>query len=461
MSIKAMVQRTTLILTVVGLVIVAWSGVASACGGFFCQNDPVDQTGERIVFTANDDETITTLIEILYQGSAEDFSWILPIPEAIDADALQVPEDGQLVFDELHQMTDVRFIAPEVPQCALDIQFATDEVAEAAEAGGVEISASGEVGPFGFDVIGSADPNALIDWLRDNDYQVTPEMEPLIDIYVDQEMAFIAMRLLDGETAESIQPIEITYPGTEPTIPIQLTAVAAQPEMPIWVWLFGDHRAVPTNFGEMEIATEEITFFPFGGNDYNFLVQQRANAFENGHAFITEYAQAVEPGDFNHPWLQAQTETAPYLTRMNTYLDPAEMTADPTFGFDESLGEVSNVRDATGRTGLYACERDGDDEGILESIFGGDRGDAIDPTDGTGQVVAFTPDVAPEPEPEVDGAEVEVDNNGTENAPDSLAQVDDVDTASSSNGTLILLVAVGAVALLGLGFAAGRGRSTT
>ena len=165
MSIRTTIQRTTLILTVVGLVIVAWSGVASACGGFFCQNDPVDQTGERIVFTANDDETITTLIEILYQGSAEDFSWILPIPEAIDADALQVPEDGQLVFDELHQMTDVRFIAPEVPQCALDIQFATDEVAEASEDGGVEIFASGEVGPFGFDVIGSENSRSLAGWL--------------------------------------------------------------------------------------------------------------------------------------------------------------------------------------------------------------------------------------------------------------------------------------------------------
>ena len=101
-------KKLTLSLALAALIIVAWSGVANACGGFFCQASPVDQTGERIVFTANDDETITTLIEILYQGSAEDFSWILPIPEAIDADALQVPENGDLIFDELHQMTDVQ-----------------------------------------------------------------------------------------------------------------------------------------------------------------------------------------------------------------------------------------------------------------------------------------------------------------------------------------------------------------
>ena len=33
-------------------------------------------------------------------------------------------------------------------------------------------NASGEMGRYGFDVIGSDDPNALIDWLRGQSYQV-------------------------------------------------------------------------------------------------------------------------------------------------------------------------------------------------------------------------------------------------------------------------------------------------
>ena len=188
---------------------------ASACGGFFCQNSPVDQTGERIVFTVNDDDTITTLIEIQYQGEADDFSWILPIPEAIGVDDLQVPEDGQAVFDELHDRTDVRVIAPELPDCAEDdLSEMMMESAMEDSGGDVEVFASGEVGPFGFDVVGSENPTALIDWLRDSNYQVTEPMVPLIDHYVEQQMAFVAMRLLDGETADSIMPIEITYGGT-------------------------------------------------------------------------------------------------------------------------------------------------------------------------------------------------------------------------------------------------------
>ena len=460
---KPMLKKVTLLIAIVGSIIAAWTGMAAACGGFFCQSNPVDQVGERIVFTQNPDDTITTLIEILYQGSAEDFSWILPIPAAIDADALAVPEDGDLVFDELHRLTDVQFVIPELPDCADDLFSATAEVADAAaDDGGVEVFASGEVGPFGFDVIGSEDRSALINWLRDNEYRVTPEMEPLLDIYVEQEFAFIAMRLLDGETSDSISPIEITYPGTEPMIPLQLTAVAAQRQMPIWVWLFGEHRATSTNFTDIEIATEELTFFEFGGsgiggNDYTFLVQDRADAL-GGQAFITEFAREVGAGAFSHPWLAAQAETAPYLTRLQTYIDPEEMTADPTFAFDETLEDVSNIRDASDLTGLYNCERNGG--GLIDSIFGGD-GDAIDPTDGTGQVVAFTPgaDADGDDVVEPDDGSIDADNtDGGETPPDGQLAFEDSNGDSSFGGTTVILLAVlGTVLLVGLGFAAGRG----
>ncbi len=46
--------------------------------------------------------------------------------------------------------------------------------------------ASGEVGRFGFDGIGSDDPNALEDWLREQSYQVTGNLEAPVDLYVDE-----------------------------------------------------------------------------------------------------------------------------------------------------------------------------------------------------------------------------------------------------------------------------------
>jgi hypothetical protein len=61
------------------------SGTAVACGGLFCQNSPVDQNAERIIFTQNRDGTVSAIIQIQYTGFAEDISWILHIPNPITA----------------------------------------------------------------------------------------------------------------------------------------------------------------------------------------------------------------------------------------------------------------------------------------------------------------------------------------------------------------------------------------
>ena len=158
---------------------------AQACGGFFCQNSPIDQNAERIIFTQNGDGTVSALIQIQYTGSAPDFSWILPLPEAIGPEAIEVPEDAMAAFAELEVATDPVFIAPPRPSCAVQPPIAL--AASAFVDSSVEVFASGEVGPYGFDVVGSEDPDALISWLRDNEYRVTRSRRDCVTAYNPRE----------------------------------------------------------------------------------------------------------------------------------------------------------------------------------------------------------------------------------------------------------------------------------
>lgn len=428
---------------------------AGACGGFFCQTQPVDQVAERIVFTVNDDDTVSSLIEISYFGEAEDFSWILPIAEPIGVDDVAVPDDGELVFDELHRLTDVSIVAPDPTQCVKDTldQIARAQESEDSEAmaedGGVEVFASGEVGPFGFDVIGADDPAALTTWLRDNNYQVDASMEPLIDLYVEEEFSFIAMRLLDGETAESIQPVEITYPGDQPMIPLRLTAVAALPAMPIYVWIFGDHQSVPENFVHFEIKTEELTFSPFGFSDYTQLIGTRADAV-GGRGFITEFAGASDSLAFADPYLVDKADQQPYMTRLTTVIDPEEMKADPMFRFDENAEDVSNVRNARQIRGLYDCERE-------EAIAGGFEGSqALDSEVINAQLRAGTFEGYENLSDDArlnrgDDASAEQIDTGEEEGPDGEAALIDQDSDGGlSTGVAVLLGGLGMLALIGV-----------
>ena len=349
---------------------------ALACGGFFCTTSPIDQNAERIIFTQNRDGTVSAYVQIQYTGSAPDFSWILPLPGAIDADDIEVPEGAQDAFDELETMTDPVFIPPPLPQCAIPTPFPPNYMppAAAAPAGQVQVFASGEVGPFGFHVIGSEDPDALITWLREHDYRVTEEMEPLIDVYVVEEFAFLAMRLLPEQGTQDIEPVKVTYPSSKPMIPLRLTAVAANPDMAVMVWIYGDSQAKPVNYASIDIANEDLVFFGRGArSNYRQLMGEKADEF-GGKGFITEYAAPANELMVTHPLLRDLGIRHAYLTRLNTVISPEEMTVDPIFEYDAQLRDVSNIRDLSDMTGLYDCERQAQNAS-MDSRVVGDAGD--------------------------------------------------------------------------------------
>jgi Uncharacterized protein conserved in bacteria (DUF2330) len=81
---------------------------AEACGGFFCsQQQPVNQAAERIIFADNGDGTITAVIQILYEGPSEQFSWLLPISTVPSGDELGVASD--IAFQRLQLATNPQF----------------------------------------------------------------------------------------------------------------------------------------------------------------------------------------------------------------------------------------------------------------------------------------------------------------------------------------------------------------
>src|SRR5262245_11571312 len=61
------------------LVGVSLPSEALACGGFFCSRVPVDQSGENIVFGV-DGRRVEAHVQIQYQGAAEKFAWVVPVP---------------------------------------------------------------------------------------------------------------------------------------------------------------------------------------------------------------------------------------------------------------------------------------------------------------------------------------------------------------------------------------------
>ena len=321
-----------------------------ACGGLFCQTIPVLQEEERIIFTINGDDTLTAYVQINYEGSAPNFSWVVPVPSVPEIDVAEIES-----FDELEMLTDPIIIAPQFVECEADDVIAGDMADEAmAEPeptvfATVEVLASGTAGPYAYDVISSPDPNALIFWLRDNQYTLTPAMQPLIHVYNEEGMIFLAMKLQPDADVQEIQPVKMTYESDMPMIPIRLTAIAAVEDMRVLTWIFADEQTIPTNYANPVIFDESLrgnlTFD--GGTNYQQLVSDTVDLYD-GQAFVTEYAMPtsdladMQPND---ALVIELVNNFDFATRFFGYMSPDEMTIDPIFGYGDDLEDISNVRD--------------------------------------------------------------------------------------------------------------------
>lgn len=268
---------------------------ALACGGFFCQQVAIDQAGEQIIFR-QDGEMVTAVVLIQYEGSAEDFSWVVPVPGVPE---LSVGSD--LVFSPLESATRPQFNLEVIgTPCPNSDQFLSlsdvGSVPESDGAGGVddgvEVLQQQVVGPFETVVVASDDPEALAAWLEDNGYDLIDPGPALIAPYVEEGMNFVALRLRQDQGVGDLQPLIMRYESKEPMIPIRLTAVAAQPDMGVIVWLLGDSRAVPLNY--LHVTPNYTRLDWYNGTfqayaTYQTLITDAMNE-AGGQGFATDYS---------------------------------------------------------------------------------------------------------------------------------------------------------------------------
>lgn len=277
-----------------------WAGEALACGGFFCNGtDPVDQTGETVVFEV-EDHTVTTHVVVQFTGRAKDFAWILPapgIPEVFLSsetlfDTLQVRTEP---IPQLTREADCGTLYP--PSAASDAAF-TDNSTYTADTGSppaVQVLATPAVGPYEGFVLAATDEKALVAWLQANQFAIPDTFAEAATPYLQDGMNFLALKLSKSATAGDLPPLGVKWVGDRPSVPLTLTRVAAQPNLPVTVYVLGEHRAVPLSYLHVQMNPLVYDWF---GRGVNWLERVGRAADEaGGHAFATTYAGATGSAD--------------------------------------------------------------------------------------------------------------------------------------------------------------------
>ena len=299
--------RAVLVGAAVWSVVTFLPATANACGGFFCNAaQPVNQAAEGIIFVDNGDGTTTAVIQIQYQGPAQNFSWLLPISSVPKSD-YDIGIASNLALQRLQSATNPSYsLTVRVEGTCREYEGGSGcGAADASPASGrsfgpdaqidnsspdVVVEASGVVGAFQWSVISLdktlPDPAAVAqDWLKANGYDVPSSAPALLGPYLKEGLFLLALRLTKGADTGSIRPIVLTYAGA-PSIPMKLTAVAANADMGVLAWLLGSSRAVPANYLSLELNEARINWFNSASN-YNSVVIDAAND-AGGQGFVTE-----------------------------------------------------------------------------------------------------------------------------------------------------------------------------
>jgi hypothetical protein len=290
----------TSLLTSVASAWVVGPATARACGGFFCSAQaPVNQAAERIIFADHGDGTVTAVVQVQYSGPSESFAWVLPVPGIPEVEV-----SSDLAFNRLMAVSNPLYLMNTTVDgvCRQDrfpdsvTTTATTSPVFFADAGvrpPVTVISAGNVGPYEYEVI-QLDPSTerpgdvAIAWLGDNGYDVDSLGGSSLGSYLLMGMNLIAFRLTKGNDAGTIRPIRIRYAASCPMVPIRPTAVAAEDDMGVLVWVLGASRAVPTNYLSLEL-NEAVLDWTRGASNYNAVVTLAANE-AGGQGFVTEHA---------------------------------------------------------------------------------------------------------------------------------------------------------------------------
>ncbi|MEZ4471568.1 MAG: DUF2330 domain-containing protein [bacterium] len=378
-------------------------GPALACGGLFCSTGPsaapVDQSAERILFEVDGDGICAT-VQIQYAGSPEAFAWVVPVPEP------PTVEDGdQALLDALAQATALQWQLPGIETSDCFFANGGDEAAascgcdDAAEAGASALPADGGVSPpesdvFVFDrqqtenyetvTIGAEQAADLVAWLDENAFNVSENMVPAMQPYADAGQVFLAIKLRTDRAAAQIAPIRFCYQAAAPSVPLRLTAVAAQPQMGVQVWVAAHTLYAPLGTPSGPPLAEELAFDDLGRVNYPAWVAR--GAARDGRWSLQFAGEAgVAPG-----------LAAPWLTSWYTRLGPEQMQVDPVFTADFEVPDFSGLVDLSGRAPVMSCG--GPIEARLPSscafVYCGPGATCVDFADGTAGCVCSAGQVA-------------------------------------------------------------------
>jgi hypothetical protein len=373
---------------------------ADACG---CLSPPavtegdyaVNQEAEQIIFEA-EPGWVTAHVLIRYAGDPAQFAWLIPVPEVPELSLS--PISAFALLDNLTApdvTVDQENICPQSEwtcsyhaplSCPGQYEESPGGFGNFADAGvasedaassppPVTVISTQTVGDYQTVTFRASEASAAVQWLHDNGFIVNPTTSIYMESYIAANMVFVAAKLVPGAGVSAIKPLKMRYRAANPTVPLILTAVAAEPNLTVETFVYSSAPFKPLGHPVVTIDPKRIAYDRLGRLNYPEVLTRTIDE-AGGDGFAIEYrGSPVQPsfgmspccysdydqcglggdgqcecpgtefdaadcnataGDINDGVALLNDLATRYtaLTRITTRVSPEEMTWDPAFEAD-------------------------------------------------------------------------------------------------------------------------------
>jgi hypothetical protein len=210
------------------------------------------------------------ILQVKYEGQAEDFAWIVPLPAYPEVTAIDANKSP---FAEISLYTQRRF---RWGRKGMPITSAVSE-------GLVTVIERKIVGVYDIAVLSAIDPGALNKWLNNNGYAFPTERSDLLEHYTKKSWVYVAMRIdpnaLKKDEVEKLkvgelQPIRFTFAADEMVYPLKISSInAGETELLLYL-LANDPMVVKTENKRQDFSIESNLVPYIGSNTIKYLDPQ-------------------------------------------------------------------------------------------------------------------------------------------------------------------------------------------
>ncbi|WP_425145490.1 DUF2330 domain-containing protein [Deinococcus sp.] len=247
------------------------SSAAAFCGFFVAKGDSkIFNRSNQVIIARDGNHSVFTMMND-YQGDVKDFARIVPIPVVPKREDIRIGDPS--IIKKLDAYSAPRLVeyfdedpcAPAMLEDAMPAPASTAAPSSSqarANALGVKIEASYQVGEYDITILSAAQQSGLATYLRGEGYKLPPGADAMLGGYIKGGMKFFVVRVnlarFDKSGGGFLNPIVLSYTSEKFMLPIRLGTLNSPGEQDLTVYLLSPYGRVETsNYRTASVPTDQ------------------------------------------------------------------------------------------------------------------------------------------------------------------------------------------------------------